>query len=142
MFAAVRYWRKIHKARRSVLRSGSINGDQGKAAFTLDSLSKVRGRFCQDDFQGWSYVGLQQVTRDSGSVPLAEYSVNVNRRFAVWIHGNIADKRSNLDLLLDRDRMILLSFPIKVSELGALKRANTGNCGRGQALIRRELLEA
>src|SRR5205823_247127 len=103
----------------------AVERDQRETCFRVLLLAQMRWGLRQDDFEGWAHMAFEEMTADDAAVELPEHGMDVQDRLAVRF-GDIADQRQNLDLLIDRDALIVLCRPIEIADDGTLERADRG----------------
>src|SRR5687768_9854986 len=80
---------------------------KGKAEFAAHRAAQMLRRFHNHDFQGRSNVGIQQVTAMSGAIRLADDDVSMELRIALVVLGDVAHERHQLDLLMNRNFLVV-----------------------------------
>src|SRR5438045_9544292 len=116
----------------------AVERDQRETRFRVLLLAQVRWRLRQDDFEGWAHIAFEEMPADDAAVGLPEHGVDVQDRLAVRF-GDIADQRQHLDLLIDRDALIVLLVPIEIADDGTLERADRGQPRGINLLLAHEL---
>src|SRR5579875_1478621 len=81
------------------------DANQREAALRIDLLPQVCRRLPQDDLQGGTDVGLQQVAAARRAVGTTDDHVRVDLRLAV-LERDVADQREHLDLFPHRDLLV------------------------------------
>jgi hypothetical protein len=81
-----------------------------------------------------------EVTRHRRAGTLSDDKMDVQGGLAFWTFCDIADQRGDLDLLVDRDPLILLALPIELEKDNIAQGSNGGKLRRRYALAPRELL--
>src|SRR5690606_15485769 len=76
------------------------------------------------------------------SVPPRQDGVRMHLRSTALLARDVADKGDDLDQLVDRDAVIVLSIPVEEAEHGAAERAEAGETAGRQALLLGEPLKA
>ena len=85
-------------------------------------------------------MAFEEMTADDAAIRLPEDGVDVQSRFAVRFR-DIADQRQHLDLLIDRDALIVLLVPIEIADDGTLERADRGQPRGINLLLAHEFLQ-
>jgi hypothetical protein len=74
----------------------------------------VRRAFGHDDFQGGPDVPFAKMPGFGAAVASADDDMDMQGGLALWIIGDVANQRSDLDLLADRNLLVVLLLPVKV----------------------------
>jgi hypothetical protein len=90
--------------------------DQGEPAFRVVSLTQVDGTVRQHDLKRRPNVTLQQMARNRASAATTQHTMDVQRRLLIWPKCDIARKRCDFHLLVDRDALIALGLPVEIAE--------------------------
>jgi hypothetical protein len=85
-------------------------------------------------------VSFDEVAGVGTSVGVADDEVGVDLRFAV-LDGDVAGERRNLDLLVDRDWLVLLPLPVEVAERDVAEGADAGEVSGGELVLACESLQ-
>jgi hypothetical protein len=86
-------------------------------------------------------VSFEKVPRTGSPLRVADDDVRVHLRLAILV-GDVTDERRQLDLLGDRDRLVLLRLPVEVAERDAAEGAEPGEVGASQPVLACELRRA
>src|SRR5579871_436419 len=120
---------------------GDVQVYQGDAGGRVVFALQMAGRFDQCQLQRRADVGFQQMPAPGSAVRFAEDYVGMDLGRALLVQGDVADQRYDLDLLVDRNRLILLPVPLEVAQGGILERADSREMAAAQAVAPRELFQ-
>src|SRR2546429_1680301 len=90
-----------------------LDCNQGQVCFFINLPLQRFGGFRQKQFQRRPNMRLQQMSSVRRSVPFSDHNMRVQFVLAVFILGEIAEKRHDLDLLLDLDAFVVFALPLK-----------------------------
>src|SRR3569833_337759 len=94
----------------------------------------MRRRLDNRHLEGRPHDPLEEMAATRGAVAEAEHSMHVQARLAGVTHGDVAEERQALALLLDLDRLILLGAQVEPADCRALERAE-GREGRAALIV-------
>src|SRR5690242_1474557 len=101
------------------MRASTSERDQGQPRFGVMAAVEVLRRFDDDDLEGGADGAFHEVTAAGGAVGAADDDVDVDLGLSLLVEGDVADEGEDLDLLVDRDLLVLLALPVEVAEGGA-----------------------
>ena len=81
----------------------------------------MRRAFGHDDFQGGPDVPFAKMPGFGAAVAGANDDMNMQSGLALRIIGDVANQRSDLDLLADRNLQVVLLLPVKVEQDASLR---------------------
>ena len=87
--------------------------DKRKARFVILHFAQVRRAFGHDDFQRRPDVPFAKMPGLGAAVAGADDDMNMQGGLAFRIVGDVTNQRSDLDLLTDRNLLVLLLLRLK-----------------------------
>src|SRR5439155_4654749 len=120
--------------------SGHIERDQREARLRVLLLLQMRRRPGQDHLEGRPHLTFEQMPADDAAVRAAEHRMDMQGRLAVRVR-DIAEQRQYLDLLVDRDALVVLFRPVEIADHRALEGADRGQRGGVDLLLADKLLQ-